>query len=481
MSPVSADQLKAYVERFWVAPQPTQQKHGRSSNGTFDIRAFIGRHLKVMREEPWKDGGHKWILSECPFNSDHTDKSAFVATQPSGAIVAGCQHHSCTWAWADLRELYEPKAMSRYPSPQKPAEQQPERVTKMLDTITVKAIKWLWPRRIPLGKVTIIEGDPDSGKSTITLDVAARVSSGAKMPFEFTQPQPSPAGVVLVCAEDDLEDTILPRILAAGGNRSLIGSVTLKRDEQGELIPMALPDDMYRLRTAIRECNAKLIVIDPITAYLNSSINSNNDPNVRRATTPLADLAQQTGCAVVLVRHLNKSGELKAKYRGGGSIAFTGAARSVLVVDKHPEEDGVYVMARVKGNLARANIKSVTYNIVEDEQYDCPKIVWRGTDKIDADTLLKGKDSRYNAPERKKAEEFLKQELADGPLKCDDVKKDASSIDITPKTLRNACTNLGIVTEQKRDANGKIVGWVWSLPKDKDDVGHLGASGRAND
>jgi hypothetical protein len=137
-------------------------------------------------------------------------------------------------------------------------------------------------------------------------------------------------------------------------------------------------------------------VIDPITAYLSETINTNNDASVRRATTPLADLAQRTGTTILLVRHLNKSGELKAKYRGGGSIAFTGAARAVLVVEEHPEQPGLMVLARVKNNLAKT-IPGVGYRVASDELHECPLIAWEGVVHIDADTLLRGHDSRRDA------------------------------------------------------------------------------------
>ncbi len=330
-----------------------------------------------------------------------------------------------------------------------------------LDTVEFEHVDWLWPGRIPFAKVSIIEGDPDSGKSTITLDLAARVSSGTPMPLQpFVRNEP--AGVVLVCAEDDLGDTILPRILAHGGEPAMIGSVTLTRDEQGELIPLAIPDDMQRLRGAIAERNAKLMIIDPITAYLTATINSNNDAQVRRAMTPLKDLAEQTHCAMLLVRHLNKSGELKAKYRGGGSIAFSGAARSVMVVDKHPEQENVYVMARVKGNLAKT-IPSVTYKIESEDLYESPVIKWLGTDKIDADTLLKGHDARTDAPERTQAEEWLRMILENGPMLARDVQSEARKDGITMITLRRAKEKLGIVPARQRDAKGKTIGWSWAL------------------
>lgn len=333
----------------------------------------------------------------------------------------------------------------------------------MLDTITRTHVRWLWPNRIPLGKVTIIEGDPERAKSTITLDLAARTSTGSPMPGEIQQREA--AGVVIVCAEDDLADTIVPRLLAHGADLSRIASVPLERDEHGQVRPLVLPEHQDRLEVAIRQVEAKLLVIDPITAYLSETINTNNDASVRRATTPLTDLAQRTGTAILLVRHLNKSGELKAKYRGGGSIAFTGAARAVLVVEEHPEQPGLMVLARVKNNLAKT-IPGIGYRVASDDLYECPLIVWQGVVHIDADTLLRGRDSRRDAEVRAEAEELLRDLLSDGPARVADAKKLLADAGISNSTIQRAKQRLRIRSVRERDEQGKTIGWMWQLPTD---------------
>jgi AAA domain len=225
---------------------------------------------------------------------------------------------------------------------------------------------------------------------------------------------------------------------------------------------------------------AKLLIIDPISAYLSETINSNNDASVRRATTPLADLAQRTGCAILLIRHLNKAGDLKAKYRGGGSIAFTGAARSVLVVDEHPEQPGLMVLARVKNNLAKV-IPSVGYTVESEPLYECPLIHWRGPVDIDADTLLRGHDARRDAEARDDAVDLLRELLADGPLPVGEVKKLTEDAGVTASTLRRAKEHLGIRSDRARDEAGKTTGWTWRLPTDEEAEGEAeeGADGAA--
>jgi hypothetical protein len=337
----------------------------------------------------------------------------------------------------------------------------------LLSTIERTYVGWLWPSRLPLGKVAILEGDPERGKSVVSLDLAARVSTGAPMPGEAIHRDP--AGVVIVCAEDDASDTVIPRLLAHQADLGRIATIPLARDEHHRVKPLSLPEDLGRLEKAIRGVGARLLIIDPITAYLSETISTNNDASVRRATTPLADLAQQTGCVILLIRHLNKAGDLKAKYRGGGSIAFTGAARSVLVVEEHPEQPGLIVLARVKNNLART-VPGIGYTIEEEPLYECPLVRWRGVVHIDADTLLRGHDSRRDAEAREEAEGYLRDLLADGPVAVPDVRK--ALIDgagVTAATLRRAKDHLKVVSARQRDDDGKTTGWFWSLPPDDDD------------
>jgi len=339
----------------------------------------------------------------------------------------------------------------------------------MLNTIQRTYVHWLWPGRLPFAKVAILEGDPERAKSVLTLDLAARVSTGSPMPGETTTTRTEAAGVVIVCAEDDLADTIIPRLHAHQADLGRIASIPLQRDEHGHVRPLMLPEHQDRLEVAVRKVNARLLIIDPITAYLSETINSNNDASVRRATTPLTDLAQRTGAAVLLVRHLNKSGDLKAKYRGGGSIAFTGAARAVLVVEEHPEQPGLLVLARVKNNLARP-VPSISYKVISDELYECPLIVWQGPVDIDADELLRGHDSRRDAEAREEAEGLLRDLLGDGPVPVVKVKELLSEAGVGASTMQRAKKHLGIVSDRQRDVTGKTAGWTWRLPADDDEL-----------
>jgi RecA-family ATPase len=212
----------------------------------------------------------------------------------------------------------------------------------LLSEVEPERVEWLWPRRIPSGKITVLDGDPDNGKTVLTVDLAARVTAGLDLPDDTPT---EAAGAVIVSAEDGAADTIRPRFDAADGDPT---RACLLGDEE----PLAIPGDIPRLERAVRQVEAALVVIDPIMAFLSGDVNSNGDQDVRRALTPLKQMAERTGAAIVLVRHLNKTPGGNPLYRGGGSIGLIGAARSELVVGRHPDDDELRVLAGQKNNLS---------------------------------------------------------------------------------------------------------------------------------
>src|SRR5262249_22263555 len=193
----------------------------------------------------------------------------------------------------------------------------PEPVLVRMDTVLPKPVSWLWTGWIPRGALTILDGDPGLGKSTITIDLAARTSRGWLMP-----PGPGPvegaegAGVLLLKAEDDPARTIRPRLDAAGADPSMVFSFEAVR-VAGEDHPPVLPWDLEMVEGLIREHEIVLVVIDPFLAYLGGEFDAHKDQDVRRCLHRLMALAQRTGAAIVLVRHLNKLNHSVALYRGG--------------------------------------------------------------------------------------------------------------------------------------------------------------------
>ena len=182
--------------------------------------------------------------------------------------------------------------------------------------------KWLWDRRLPQGKLAILEGDPGEGKSMITVDWAARVSTGRPMPLESGKR--APAGVVILSAEDNPNDTIHPRLIAAGADMSRVfwfrdvKALTGERD-------VRIPEDVELIVNAIKEAKAKLVVIDPLMAFLRG-VTATQDQSVRQALMQLRMVAEKSGACIVLIRHLIKTGSSRGIYRGSGSIGVVGAA-----------------------------------------------------------------------------------------------------------------------------------------------------------
>ncbi len=217
------------------------------------------------------------------------------------------------------------------------------------NTVAPQRVAWLSPGRIPLGRLTVLDGDPGLGKSTVTLDLAARVTTGRPMP------NGAPGvggGVVILSAEDGVADTIRPRLDAAGAACARVRVVGVDH------ALLAIPGDLPELERAIADVGPVLVVVDPLSAYLGATVNSWRDQDVRRALGPLAGLTERTGAAIVVVRHLTESGGASPLYRGGGSIGIIGAARSGLLVAPEPDDDARRVLAPRRRTSRRTRHRS---------------------------------------------------------------------------------------------------------------------------
>lgn len=323
-------------------------------------------------------------------------------------------------------------------------------------TVDPERVRWLWPGYIPFGKVTVVDGDPGLGKSTILIDIAARISRGCPLP---NGKRHRPMGTVLLMGEDGAADTIVPRLINAEADLTKIAVRDTYTSSKEQEIPPAFPSDIPRLKEDIIEAQAGLVVIDPVMSYLDPDINSNNDQQVRRALMPLAQLAEETGAAIVLLRHLNKSTGGSALYRGGGSIGFVGVSRSALILARDPEETGRVVLASTKTNLGPPP-PSLHFRLA-----GCPngaaRIEWEGHSAYTADTLMQeqGNDDRGTALDEAVA--FLRDLLAGGPELSTAVQRSARDAGIAWDTVRRAQRKLRIVPQKAKTQDGK---WTWALP-----------------
>jgi hypothetical protein len=203
---------------------------------------------------------------------------------------------------------------------------------------------------------------------------------------------------------------------------------------RGERRPLSLPEDAVELRADIVRHGAKLVIIDPLVSYLSKNISANNDQEMRRVLGSLRTVAEDTGAAIIVVRHLNKKGELPALYRGGGSIGIVGAARIAFVVAKDPSDDEVRVLAGQKSNLGRLPI-SLRFRL-EDTEFNAPRIVWMGVSDLSANDLFAPTE---RTPEKLDAAmEFIVHQLAGGEQLSRDVRARAKSAGIRERTFDRA-------------------------------------------
>ncbi|MGH7883270.1 MAG: AAA family ATPase [Candidatus Dormibacteraceae bacterium] len=331
-------------------------------------------------------------------------------------------------------------------------------MTIRISEVEREEVEWLWWQRLPLGKVVVLDGDPGLGKSTVTLDLAARVSTGSQMP-DGTDSIPGGAGVVVLSAEDGLADTIRPRLEDAGADLERVATFKVSDAQGAERFP-ELPADIPAIERVIAEMKAKLLIIDPLMAYLGGEVNSHRDQDVRRALAPLANLAERAGVVAVVVRHLNKASGGSPIYRGGGSIGIIGAARVGLLVAKDPQDEERRILAPLKNNLSASPL-SLAYKMVAGEK-GTVRVEWQGSSDLTAAQLLVVASSE-TAGERsalEEAEAFLIERLSKGPVPSKEALEDAREFGIADRTLKRARQ----VLQVKANKRGMNEGWCWSLP-----------------
>jgi hypothetical protein len=316
--------------------------------------------------------------------------------------------------------------------------------------LSAQPVRWLWPGRLALGKLSLLEGDPGLGKSLITLDLCARVSRG--LPFPDSSGG-QPCNCLVLNAEDGEADTVRSRLVALGADLDRV--FVLTRGLTGQTI--RLPSKLNVLDDALERTQARLTVIDPLLAFLDASVASGNDQSVRRALTPLAALAARHETALLMARHLNKRGGKQAIYRGGGAIGLVGACRSAWLVGQDPVVAGQCVLAQVKNNLAAVQ-GSLAYRVTAQDG-GAPQLSWLGTSPWTADQLVAG-STRGLA--RIQARSFLQQALKDGPRLTRELWAEGEKQGLKARTLQRAMQDLLI--RRERVVEGGVQKNYWLLP-----------------
>lgn len=327
-----------------------------------------------------------------------------------------------------------------------------------LADVQPEQVSWLWPARLPAGKLVVLDGDPGVGKSTVAVAMAAHVSTGKPWPDGAECPV---GDVLILSAEDGLADTIRPRLDAAGGNPGRVHALTgvrfLDDDQNIRERPVTLAD-IDVIRAAVRRDQVRLLVIDVLMAYLPAGTDSHRDQDVRAVLARLAALAEDAACCVLLLRHLNKASGGNPLYRGGGSIGIVGAARSGLIAAVDPDDETRRVLGSTKSNLA-PEPESLAYRLTSADN-GCAAVVWEGTTSHRATDLVNRREDDDERGERDEAVAWLSDYLDShgGEARAGDAIRDAGRDGIAKTTLHRARKRAGVESVK----SGLTGGWVWT-------------------
>jgi len=342
-----------------------------------------------------------------------------------------------------------------------------------LSDVTAEEVQWLWKPYLPIGKVSILEGDPESGKSYLSLAIAAQVTRGAGLPAYGTQPpeKREPRNVLLLTGEDGTADTVVPRLLKVGGDADRVFQLAgiVQTNKEGKDVELAITlDAVAHIEEALKQFQPELVVVDPFQSFLGTHVDMHRANEIRPVLDGLGKLATKYGCAFLLIRHLKKDTTGGANYRGLGSIDIYAAARSVLLAGKNPMPPSTAELLSVdkNGKLADEKTRCVFAQSKCSLTKSGPTIAYEiderglklgGPVTVTADDILQVVPKLTDRPD---IEEWLMQFLADGQKTANEVKQAGKPQGFSERQLGRAADRLGV--ERKPGGFGK--GWFWVLP-----------------
>jgi hypothetical protein len=350
---------------------------------------------------------------------------------------------------------------------------EPTLVVTMAADVKLEHRRWLWKDRLAFGAFAILDGDPGLGKSSIAIDIAARVTRGDIMP-DGSPGAGEPATVLFLLGEDDCA-TCVGRLAAAGADLQMVHIIEGRREpgESGHR-SISIPEDLPAIEQHIRLTGAAMLVIDPWFAFLDGAIDADRDKSSRLALTPTTKMAEATGSLVWALRHWKK-GAGSAIHRGMSSVAHSAAARSVLAVgaDQSDQEGKRHILAVVKNNWGKKGA-SMLYAVegttqhrdgtpLVDEQghpIETNRIEWHGTTDTGADELSEKRDEDGGAVMLEEAVTFLRSILSEGPRAVRDIRGDASGAGMSWRTIERAKAKIGVEAIKKQFSGA----WEWTLP-----------------
>jgi len=329
------------------------------------------------------------------------------------------------------------------------------RLTPLQD-IQAVSVPWLWPARIPAGRVTIIFGPPESGKTHLVQDICTTVTRGAIWPDNGAAPLTG--NVLFYTGEDGHADTIRPRFDAMGADISRITLIEPMVDDEGGATPLSVEKHAVYLEEAIRSSNAAVVVLDPLMAVFGAKADSNNVTDVRQVLGALGRIAEATGCSILAIMHNNKSAGFGDPMNWlSGSHAFGAFVRSMLYVGKHPEDGELRVVVQPKSNLG-PHAPSLGFRISDSG------VSWEsGPLDITTQELVPGATTT-RAFKTIEAGGFLQGLLADGPVPSTEVNERAKAAGLSDATVKRAKADLDVLSFRMSKGNGGDGSWYWCLP-----------------
>lgn len=326
--------------------------------------------------------------------------------------------------------------------------------------VEVEQPKWIWPRYLPAGKLTVLAGDPGLGKSTIAIDLVSRVTQGTFLPL--MENRTIKGTCFIASAEDAAEDTIVPRLIACGADLSRVEILRRVNTEEGERY-MNFPRDINNLKDRVSKCGARLVIIDPLNAFLSKETDAHRDQDVRLVLAPFEDMAEELQVAILIIAHLNKREESSAMYRIGGSIGIVGAARSVLAVTQLDTPTKPRVLYSIKSSLSKRP-PSLEYQVrnarrtkqgtewLGEDIIKSSKVRWMGEVEFDpGKKSIQSKDSAVDL-----VKEFLQQIIMDAEVSTEEIYREAKKAGISQRQILSCKDLIGIRSIKKQD------GWYWA-------------------
>ena len=323
-----------------------------------------------------------------------------------------------------------------------PSKPETVKIIRMSD-VELTPVDWLWKPYLPFGKLSVLQGNPGEGKTYFAMHLAAACTNGKLLP---NMERMEPFNVIYQTAEDDLGDTVKPRLIEAGADLDRV----LVIDDSD--VQLTLSDE--RIEKAIVENNARLVIIDPIQAYLGADVDMNRANEVRPIFMRLGQVAQRTGCAILLIGHLNKAAGMQSLQRGLGSIDIAAAVRSVMFIGKLKHDPTMRILTHEKSSLAPPGV-SLAFSLGDEGGFR-----WVGEYDITADEMLSGIEPQRET-KTQQAKDLICTLLAGGKqVLSEDIDKAALERGIPGRTVRDAKRELGDALKSKIVEGRKKVFWM---------------------